>query len=195
MESYKELSDLQLFKRIKKYDSKSLSEIYDRYSVILFSLIKRIVGDKFIAEEILVEVFAIVWKNIEYFNPETGNPYVWLITLTRNKAIDSVKRNRETSENLEDYTDEYEKKYIIPVISKDIDILDLETAIQIKPKIEKSLTMLTDTQKYVLYLAYYEGYTIKEIAAKLKMPVTTVRTKITNSIYSLKEKLLSQENG
>ena len=68
-----------------------------------------------------------------------------------------------------------------------MDSLDFNTAFTIKPKIEKSLAKLTDTQKYVLHLAYYEGYTIDEIADKLNVPVETVRGKVMTALHSLRD--------
>ncbi len=85
------------------------------------------------------------------------------------------------------YDDEYEDYFILPTFPKDIDSLDYKTAITIKPKIEEALSKLTDTQQYVLHLAYYEGYTIDEISNKLNVPLETVRNKIMTSMLNLKD--------
>jgi len=73
-----------------------------------------------------------------------------------------------------------------------MDSLDFNTAFSLKPKIEKALSKLTDTQKYVLHLAYYEGYTIDEIADKLNVPIETVRNKVMTALASLRDHLVKE---
>ena len=75
-------------------------------------------------------------------------------------------------------------------MSPDIDELDIKTAFSIKGNIEETLHKLTDAQQYVIYLAFYEGLTQNEIAAKLKIPVQTVKSKIKIALVNLKEHLL-----
>lgn len=192
MTNYKELADLEIVRRIANYESKALEELYDRYSTILYSLLKKIAPDEKTAGEILVEVFVIIWRKAEHFDFRTGNVYTWLVSITRNRAIDSMKRNRRGSEQLDNYDDDYENFFILPVIDKNCDALDLETAENVKPKMESALDKLIDAQKYVLHLSYYEGYTLNEIAKKLKIPVETVREKVTTAVHNLRDNLLKQ---
>ena len=88
MNSYKDFTDIEIFEKIVKYDSKALEELYIRYSSILFSLIKKIINDTKVSESILLDVFSLVWEKIDLFNFKTGNVYTWLIFLTRNKAVE-----------------------------------------------------------------------------------------------------------
>ena len=92
----------------------------------------------------------------------------------------------------DNYNDEFEDFYIIPQLDKKIDNLDLDTALNIKPKMEAALTKLSDTQKYVIHLAYYEGFTLDEISDKLGIPVETVRGKIMAAMHTLKDNLISE---
>lgn len=190
MGKYTELNDLELFKRISKYDSRAIEELYNRYSTILFTLIKKIVPTQETAEYILVEVFSIVWRKIEKFDFDNGNVYTWLITLARNRAVDSIKRDRGLS--LEHYDDAYEDFFIIPSLSNDIDKMDLSTARSIKPQIENALAKLTDAQKYVIHLAFYEGYSLDEIAKELNIPIETVRSKVLTALQNLRDNLLTE---
>ena len=88
------LSDIELLKRVAESDSKSLEALYNRYSSILYTVIKKITSDEEIAGEILSEVFVIIWKKAELFNFKSENVYTWLIILARNKAVDVLRRNR-----------------------------------------------------------------------------------------------------
>lgn len=184
-----ELKDNELMERIANYDSRALEVMYNRYSPILFTLIKKIVGDEKLAEEILCDVFVIIWRKIHFYDPKIGNPFVWLTTLARNKAVDTLKRNRDENK-FEPYDDDYEDLFILPRISAQIDEMDLDTAISIKSNIENAMANLTDAQQYVLYLAYYEGLTETEIANKLKIPLQTVKSKIYVALTNLKDNLM-----
>lgn len=177
--------------RVANYDSKALETLYDRYSSILYTVIKKIVGKKELAEEVLIDVFAIIWRRIELYEQHKNNPYTWLIGLARNKAVDVVRRNNELIKNIH-YTNEYESRFIIPKLSKVIDPLDLETAFSISGNVESALNNLTDAQQYVLYLAYYEGLTQQEISEKLNIPLQTVISKIKIASNNLRENLLSE---
>ncbi len=190
MGKYNNLSDSEIIRRVAKYDSRALEELYDRYSPLLYTIIKKIAPDESTAESILVEVFTIIWRKIDQYDFKADSPYTWLVTLARNRAMDSLRRTRSAAET-NYYNDEYEDYFILPMLSKEIDSLDLETALKVQPAMEKALSKLTDTQKYVIHLAYYEGYTIKEISQKLNIPVETVRQKIMTAVINLKENLLS----
>ena len=176
--------------KIAKYDSRALEELYERYSPLLYTLIRKISPDTSTAENILVEVFAIIWKNIDKFDFETGNVYTWIVSLTRNRAVDSLRRSRDSAANLDFYDDDYESFFILPTLASDIDTLDVKTGVKVKDKVEKALAKLTDAQKYVIHLAYYEGFTLKEIADKLNIPVETVRTKVLTAMHNLRDNLL-----
>ena len=192
MDDYKSFSDIQIINKVGEYDSKALEELYDRYSPILYSLIKKIVEDKTKAEEVLADVFVLVWKNENSSNKSAANVYTWLITLARNKAVDR-KRRDENPDLMPEYNDDYEDRFIIPRLSKSIDPLDLNKALSVKDNFEEALNKLTDAQNFVLYLAYYEGRTHGEIAKQLNIPVATVKSKIKVSLSNLKQNLVSGE--
>ncbi len=181
-------SDLEIMKKVASYDSKALEALYNRYSTILYTLIKTIVSDQKFAEEILSDVFVIIWRKVNHFNFENGNVYTWLITLARNKAVDTIRMKRSGVEP-QPYSDEYEDKFIIPVIKSNGKSLELKDALNRTVKMQKAMEDLTDAQQYVIHLAYFEGLTESEIAAKLNIPVPTVKSKIRIALNNLKENL------
>jgi len=181
------LKDIELMQKIAGYDSKALEQLYDKYAPTLYTLIKKIVTDKEIAEEILSDVFVIIWRHIDQFDFNTSNVYTWLIMLARNKAIDVLNRRQE--KNLPEYNDEYEKEKIIPKLSPEMKAIDLSEVTVKKEQIEAAINSLTDAQRYVLDLSYYGGLQEDEIAAKLKIPVVTVKSKLQVAIGNLMQKL------
>ncbi len=186
-------TDSELMQRVASYDSKALEALYNRYSSLLYTLIKKIVNDQMIAEEVLSDVFAIIWRKINYYDLETNNVYTWLVTLARNKSVDALRRSRE-GDKMPKYDDAFENNFIIPRLSPKIDVLDIKTSSNIKDSVEVALNSLTDAQQYVIYLAYYEGLTQSEIAAKLKIPAATVKSKIKIALSNLRENLVKGDS-
>jgi RNA polymerase sigma-70 factor, ECF subfamily len=178
--------------RVLQSDSKALEVLYNRYSPLLYTLIKRIISDEETAEEVLAEAFVIVWKKVEQFDFDSDNVYTWLVTLTRNKAVDTLRRRRNPESAVE-YSDELEDNFILPHISPKTEPIELGTVLKIKPGLEKALATLTDAQAYVLSLGFYDGLTEEEIAAKLKIPLPTVKSKIKVTLSHLRDNLIKEE--
>ncbi len=192
MDAYSSLTDSELLLLVEKRDKSALVDLYKRYSKLLYTLINKIVGETEITESLLEEVFLIIWKKANKYTEQPDDPYTWIVTLARNRAVDSARRSRNSLSASQYYDDSYEDKFILPHLSEGIDSITLDLAMKIKPTFEEALNKLTDAQKYVLHLAYYDGYTLNEIAAKLNIPVETVRVKIKTAVYNLRENLLSE---
>jgi RNA polymerase sigma-70 factor, ECF subfamily len=185
-------TDSELLQRVYSNDSKALEALYNRYSSLLYTLIKKIVIDDVVAKDVLSDVFVIIWRKINLYDFKSNDAYTWLVTITRNKAVDSLRRKRNSS-NVELYDDEYENKYILPNLSRLIDPLELEKVTSIKGDIESALNKLTPAQQFVISLAYYEGLTQAEIAERLNIPVTTVKSKIKIALSNLRINLIQGE--
>ena len=181
------LTDAEIMLKVAGYDSKALEQLYDRYAPILYTLIKKIVTEKETAEEILSDVFVLVWRQIDQFDFKTNNVYTWLVTLARNKAIDLV--NRKNGKLLPEYDEDYEKEFILPKLSPEIEPMELSEVMNKKERIEKALASLTDAQKYVLELSYYGGMDQAEIAGKLNIPTVTVKSKLQVAFGNLMKKV------
>ncbi len=181
------MSDLQLVGEITRYKSRALEELYSRYSSLVYTLAKKIAPDEKTAEDIVIDIFSIVWKRAPEVDFSNNCVYAWLITLTRNKAIDLLKRSRSPEATLDYYDDEYEETFILPHISMEIDNYEIKHVLKNKNRVENALEKLTDAQKYVIHLAYYEGYNINEISDKLGIPKETVRSKIYTALKMLNE--------
>ena len=124
-------------------------------------------------------------QRIEDF--EKDNVFTSLVLLARNKAIDSLKRQRGNSE-LADYDEDYERFSILPNLSNKIKPLKLQDAQKIKYEIGEMIKGLTDAQRYVLSLFYFEGLIETEISLKLKIPLPTVKSKLQVATDILLEK-------
>lgn len=184
--------DIELIQRVIERDSKALESLYDKYSPILYTLINKILGNKEKSEEVLTEIFVIIWQKCELFSLETQNLFTWLILLTRNKALDTLRRDR--GDELPEYDDDYENSAIIPKISLAINPLDIEEAFEKRDLIFSTIGKLTEAQQYVLSLAFYEGLKENEIAKKLNIPLPTIKSKIRVVLNGVRDLLDKETN-
>ena len=189
MSSDRKITDAEIMLKIAGYDSKALELLYDRYSPMLYALIKKIIPNQELAEEVLSEVFVIILKQIDQFDYKSSDVYTWLVTLTRNKAIDAMKRG-QGKEKVK-YTEEYEKEEILPKLSPEINAIEFSDVIDMREKIQVAINSLTDAQKLVVDLSYYEGLDESVIAEKLKIPVSSVKSKLRLANASLMKQIFN----
>jgi RNA polymerase sigma-70 factor (ECF subfamily) len=183
------LTDAEIMLKIAGYDSNALELLYDRYSPNLYALIKKIIPNQELAEEVLSEVFVIVLKQIDQFDFKSSDVYTWLVTLTRNKAIDAMKRGQGKEKRK--YTEEYEKEEILPKLSPEIKAIKFSDVVDMREKIQSALNSLTEAQKLVVELAFYEGSDENIIAERLKIPVSSVKSKLRLANTSLMKQLFN----
>ena len=184
----KSQKDSELMLKVAGFDVEAFELIYDRYSPLIYSFIKKIVNEQELAENILVDTFKILWNRIDDFDFRNNNVYTWLVTLARNKSVDTLKRKKVNCD-LPPYTDEYEKQYIIPNLSQEINALDLNEVLKMKNDVEEGFDKLTEAQRFVLKLVYFEGMNETEIAEQLHIPAPTVRSKLQVAMGNLYDHL------
>jgi len=169
-------TDAEIMLKIAGYDSSALELLYDRYAPMLYALIKKIIPNQELADKVLSEVFVITLKQIDQFDFKSSDVYTWLVTLTRNKAIDSMKRQKGMEKRV--YTEEFEKDEILPKLSPEIKAMELADVTRIRNNVQAAINSLTDAQKSLLDLSYYEGLDESMIAERLKIPVSSVKSKL-----------------
>lgn len=182
------LSDIELMRKVSEFDSKALELLYNRYSPILFTMVKKISGEEKYCEEILSDIFVIIWRKSNFFDFDNGNVYGWISILARNKALDFISREKDSA-SLPEYDDPYEDENIIPHFILKSGLPEIKLVLNQKEIIEKAFKKLTDAQQYVINLAYYEGLTVNEIATRLRIPSQTVNAKIKIAINIFRDNL------
>jgi RNA polymerase sigma-70 factor (ECF subfamily) len=176
--------ELELMKRIKARDEEALAELYDLYNRLLYGMIISIVKKREEAEDVLQEVFIKVWEKASTFNEERGNVYSWLVTLTRNKAIDRIRSK--------DYKTQKKATHDVdaPEFFLEGNMFDpLETTIfsDRTELVKKALGEIPESQSEVLKIAYYRGLTQREISEQLDIPLGTVKTRMRQGMIKLKD--------
>jgi RNA polymerase sigma-70 factor (ECF subfamily) len=179
-----QIRDVELLKAIVRQDETALAELYDRYRVILFSLLVRILHSREEAEDVLQEVFLQVWRRAPDFDESRGRPFTWLVTLARSRGIDRLRslaaRERVALAGAREPTEEVSDA-----------VADAFRSEQ-RGLVATALAQLPDEQKRALMLAYFDGLTQSEIAEKLGAPLGTVKTRMRSGLIKLRELLGSQ---
>jgi RNA polymerase sigma-70 factor (ECF subfamily) len=173
--------DVKLLKAIAARDEAALAQLYDRYRVILFGLLMRILNNREEAEDVLQETFLQVWRKADDFDENRGRPFTWLVTLARSRGIDRLRtlaaRDRVAEAGARETVD--------AISDAATDAFKSEQ----RGLVNKALAQLPDEQKRPLMLAYFDGLTQSEIAARLGAPLGTVKTRMRTGMMNLRELL------
>lgn len=179
----------ELIKRIANGDQKALETIYERYNNLVYSVILKIVLKSEDAEEVTQEIFLQLWNKAKYFDVNKGNVYVWLMTLTRNKAIDKI---RSKHYKMEKQTNDLE--YVSLFQSSDAKSgLDASLSDERSVHVKAALSQLDEKQRILLEDAYYQGYSQTELAEKYEVPLGTVKTRMRSGLKKLRTLLEKSE--
>lgn len=172
-------ADSVLIERIKNRDSAALAEAYDRYGGPAYSIFVRITRDRSLAEDLLQELFIRVWNRARYFDASKGGLTVWILAIARNMAIDHIRSAQA--------------KFVMRL--RPIDTVDplflsrrstsTENAVN-RRAIAAALQNLSANERRALELAYFDGLSQSEIAAKLDEPLGTVKSWIRSGLTRLR---------
>jgi RNA polymerase sigma-70 factor (ECF subfamily) len=172
-----------LVSRLLQRDVRAFEQLYLRRSRIIYGLLLRILQQAGTAEEVAQDVFLQLWRNAGQYDESRGPFLPWLLTLARNRALDTLRLKSERQRRREDQTGELPPVVTLPEYEKQLDE---------KRRAERVRTLmgsLNPQQKKAIELAYFEGLSHSEIAAALKEPLGTVKSWIRNGLLRLKEEL------
>jgi RNA polymerase sigma-70 factor (ECF subfamily) len=174
------MSDADLLARIGGGDDGALGAFYDRLSSLAYGLAVRILGDADAAEDVVQEAFLRVWHRAAQYDASRGAPRPWFLRLVRNLAIDR-RRAATTRERVE--TRGSLDAALLPVLERPDDLaMRRERAHQLR----SALATLPVEQQRALEIAYFEGLSHSEIAAREGMPLGTVKTRIRDGVLKLR---------
>ncbi len=183
--------DRDLMRRIASKEPEALSVLYDHYNRLLFGLLKSILKKKEEAEDLLQEVFTTIWEKADQFDAERGTAYTWIVSLTRNKAIDRL-RSKVYKEQKKQSTSLNDDDVFHPLYSKENNPLENTILSDRAKRVYDALQNLTEKQRSVIQVAYFDGLSQSEISDEYDIPLGTVKTRMRDGMIKLRE-LLAQE--
>ena len=163
-------------------DEPAFAELYRRVAPAVFGLVTKVVRDPAQAEEVTQEVFVELWRGSPRFDPARGTARSWIMTCAHRRAVDRV-RSAERAARRDDLAGRRDQGRPYDEVVEQV-----ETSLQ-RAHVRRSLDVLTDLQREAVVLAYYGGYTHREIAELLGVPSGTVKTRLRDGLLRLRDHL------
>ena len=163
-------------------DEEAFARLYDATSSRVFGLVLRVVRDRAQAEEVTQDVFLEIWRSSARYDQARGSALGWMLTIAHRKAVDRV-RSAEAQTRRDAA---YEARSQAPPFDATSEEAHRNLDAQ---RVRRALDTLTEAQRGALELAYFGGYTHREVAVMLDLPVGTAKTRIRDGLIRLRDTL------
>lgn len=168
-------SDLDLLTQMSAGDERALAHLYERHSRLVYAVALRVLSDPAAAEDVVQEIFMQIWRSPMGYAAERGGMGGWLAVVSRNRAIDALRRRRPA-----DSIDG------MPLVSP-VDVAKQAEHNVLLERARGAIALLPINERTALELAFFEGLSHTEIAAKLEQPLGTVKSRIRAALGRLEE--------
>ena len=181
--AYRGLQDGQLVQLVAEKDADALEALYERYGKVAYSLARRILTDEVLAQDVVQEVFLSLWRDAQRFDAGRGTLATYLLSMTHHRAVDVVRREenlrrRRTSDEVLEFRPDPN-----PGVEAEAE------AAERRSEVRAALAQLPPAQREALALAYFGGYTQREVAALVGVPLGTVKTRMAAGMRKLQQAL------
>ena len=163
---------------VARGDHGAFRALYDQASPAVLGTVRRVVRDPAQSEEVMQEVLLEVWRTATRFDPSAGSATAWILTLAHRRAVDRVRSEQRAAQR--------ELRAATATISYD-EVSDAVEASLEQERVRRCLAGLTDLQRESLTLAYYGGYSYREVAQLLGVAVGTVKTRMRDGLIRLRD--------
>ena len=182
----------ELLDRLAESDKSALAELYDLSSSAVFGLVLRIVGDRSDAEEVTLDVYVQVWKQVERYDSSRGRVLSWLLTIARSRAIDRLRSKAAKDRGREQPLD---AAGVAEVADASLNPEQSSFEATRKTTVLTALDSLQTDQRQAIELAYFAGMSHSEIADRTGQPLGTVKTRIRLGMLRLRKTLQPLEGA
>jgi RNA polymerase sigma-70 factor (ECF subfamily) len=176
--------DADLLKRIQKKDRHALATLYDRYAPVVYPLAVRVVGSTEEAEQVLQEAFVHIWEKAGGYVADRGSIFSWVIAVCRNKAIDKLRQMREAQRSKEGDRGTPRSSAERGTDTAAQQVLAFKGYAE---AVRSSLKSLSKLEERILEMSYYDSHSQSDIARTLRMPLSSVKSKMRRGIQKLRE--------
>jgi RNA polymerase sigma-70 factor (ECF subfamily) len=171
-------SEEELVILLKQKSREAFNYLYKQYAGVLYGVVNKVIYDEQTSQDVLQEVFVKIWNNISQYNADKGRIYTWMINIARNAAIDKLRSKGEIMKG-KIHTGED----IVSSISEGMRTEQKTDTIGLR----QMVAGLKPEYQTIVNLAYFNGFTLDEIAKNLDMPLGTVKTRMRHAIQLLRE--------
>jgi RNA polymerase sigma-70 factor (ECF subfamily) len=179
---------LHLIQRMAAGDRDAFASFYDRYAALVLTFATRLLRAGTDAEDLLQEAFLQVWRQAHSYDQARGSPEAWIMTMTRSRAIDKLRSRRRRDEGM---SFPREGPHLEGGGAVESGAAESEARLTV----HGALAKLPEVQRVVLELAYFDGFTQSEIAARLGEPLGTVKTRLRAGLERLRGFLGANSGG
>jgi len=165
--------EYELVASLRKKDEEAFGYLYEHYSGALYGVIKQIIGELELSNDVLQETFVNIWRRIESYDENKGRLFTWMLNIARNAAIDKTRSKGFQQSQRQMPLD---GDVIQPSVRPEIDDYGLK----------KMIFKLKDEQRLLIDLSYFQGFTHEQIATALHIPLGTVKTRIRSALTQLR---------
>lgn len=169
-----------LLQAVARGDQTAFAELYDRLAPVVYGIIRRVVRDPAQSEEVAQEVFVEIWRTSSRFDRTRGTAQTWVLTMAHRRAVDRV-RSEQASRNRNDHVGHRDQTRSFDEVAEGV-----ETKLE-QEQMRGALDVLTDLQREAVELAYYKGYTYREVADLLDTPLGTIKTRMRDGLIRLRD--------
>jgi RNA polymerase sigma-70 factor, ECF subfamily len=169
-----------LLARVARGDEAAFEQTYDQVADAVFGLIRRVVRDPAQSEEVTQEVLVEVWRSASRYEPAKGSAMAWIMTMAHRRAVDRVRSEQAASDRQARVANR-EQVVVYDEVAEDV-----EARLE-RERVRRCLDTLTDLQRQSVALAYYEGYTYREVAELLTVPLGTVKTRMRDGMIRMRD--------
>ncbi|NUO58052.1 MAG: ECF RNA polymerase sigma factor SigK [Hamadaea sp.] len=169
-----------LLRQVARGDEAAFTRLYEKVAARVYGLSRRVLRDPAQAEEVAQEALVEVWRNAARFDPGRGSATAWIFTITHRRAVDRVRSEQAAADRVGQLAPEPEQ-------TGPDEVADQATARIERQQVRRCLRTLTDLQREAITLAYYGGYTYREVAALLEAGLPTVKTRMRDALIRLRD--------
>ena len=177
-----EVGDDGLLLAVARGDQAAFAALYDSVGPLVHGVVRRVVRDPAQSEEVTQEVMVEVWRTAVRFDPDRGSARTWILTMAHRRAIDRV-RSEQASRNRTERVAHQQHARSFDEVSERVE-LDIE-----HEQVRTALSTLTELQRQAVELAYYQGFTYREVADLLGTPLGTIKTRMRDGLIRLRDAL------
>ncbi|MGW1252736.1 ECF RNA polymerase sigma factor SigK [Streptomyces sp. NPDC002535] len=169
-----------VMQKVAHGDKEAFSALYDALSPLVFGIVLKVVRDRAQSEEVAQEVMIELWRQAARYRPEAGSVTAWAATIAHRRAVDRVRSaqaasDREHAQAAREHTTAFDE------VAEQV-----ETRLE-SEQVRRCLRGLTELQRQAVTLAYYQGLTYREVAASLRTPLPTIKTRMRDGLIRLRD--------